>query len=841
MRGTADYAGALALRGEAHRRPRRGVHAPRPARRDRDARASTESLTGSLARPREAAGDLGLRDLVFRGRRWPDARGQVAWSERRLTWSGVRGGGGRRRDRPPGRPTFAEARPRYRPRGGGERRRPGAARGVFRQPRGAGARARGHAPLGGRGEGRGPEGAGSVEARLRLAPWPDEEVALGARASLAGGVLTFGELRAAGATLEARRRRRLARRCRVRGERQRHGRRHRAPAAHGAPRRGGLGGAGSFAGDVARTAAGRGFRRTVRLSRRRRRRAARRRGRRPGRAHRPPRCGWSTARRLAGRAAAVVQRTVDARLGCPRPREHPRGDRARGGSRACWTRTRRSSPGALKAEMAVRGTLRAPEVAGGSPAASCASARRSPLTAPAHLLVRGRGGSAWSRCACGAGRRSWPSRRAARRPGARGDVREPGLRRGGHRARLVPRPGRDAPRARVRAAGGPRRGGDAARGAAALRGLRLPRRRARGRLSRAARPRSRGGSQSRRTACARSSSRRRGGASSPTSSCGSSRRRWCAPGPAACRRDRAAHREGLLSRRRAARRARTAARPGLGAGRARARHVLAPGRRGRRCRTVRRCASPGARGGCGSRISGSRASSTASICPAPGTSTAGWDLRAEGAVEPRVLHAVLAGAGGGRRDGGAGVDPRRAVGRAGARGESHRERRLRQGPRAPGAARAALRARRAARGHPAGRRPRGDDRRRRVPRARQLCAGRGDGRRGGRGEARPRAVPGARPGGARAARAGPGAPRDRGPARLPGLHRRRRDRRRGAVRAPAPREGHRAQRHDDPRRGPGRGDRAVGADRRRHGRGHRLRGLGPPGRADLELAATGSW
>ena len=78
LRGTVGYAGALALTGELSARLENiAALAGRPAAAGGAARFEGE-ITGNWRAP-AAAGTLAVQDLVVGGRRWPQARGQVAW------------------------------------------------------------------------------------------------------------------------------------------------------------------------------------------------------------------------------------------------------------------------------------------------------------------------------------------------------------------------------------------------------------------------------------------------------------------------------------------------------------------------------------------------------------------------------------------------------------------------------------------------------------------------------------------------------------------------------------------------------------------------------------------
>ncbi|HWR98441.1 MAG TPA: translocation/assembly module TamB domain-containing protein, partial [Candidatus Methanoperedens sp.] len=199
--GTVDYAGRMLLQGEVT-----AALGPLATFLDKPAVSGTARFSGKASGRWDApelAGDLALSAPVYRGRAWPDARGTVAWAGRRLSWSDVRVAAGRGALTLTGSADFSAPRPRYQV----EARAQAAE--LARLAPFAGKRVEpvlgldGTLRWEGSGSGADADGAGSLEAKLRLAPWPDEELALSVRATRAGGALAIDVLRLAGATLEA--------------------------------------------------------------------------------------------------------------------------------------------------------------------------------------------------------------------------------------------------------------------------------------------------------------------------------------------------------------------------------------------------------------------------------------------------------------------------------------------------------------------------------------------------------------------------------------------------------------------------------------------------------------
>ena len=89
LRGTVGATGALALKGELSSRLETiAALLGRPVAVAGVAHFEGE-ITGTWRDP-AASGSLAVRDLVAGGHRWPQARGQIAWGDGRLSWSRLR-------------------------------------------------------------------------------------------------------------------------------------------------------------------------------------------------------------------------------------------------------------------------------------------------------------------------------------------------------------------------------------------------------------------------------------------------------------------------------------------------------------------------------------------------------------------------------------------------------------------------------------------------------------------------------------------------------------------------------------------------------------------------------
>jgi hypothetical protein len=201
VRGSVDYGGKLALQGDLV-----VALGPLTALVGKPVASGTARFTGSVAGPwddPDASGVLALTAPALRGRRWPDARGTVSWTGRRLSWSDVRVAAGAGAITLSGSADLSEPRPRYRLDARAQ------AAEVARLAEFLGPRAEpvlgldGTLRWEGAGTGADAQGGGTLEATAALAPWPGEKLALQATASLAGGVLSLEALRLAGGTLEA--------------------------------------------------------------------------------------------------------------------------------------------------------------------------------------------------------------------------------------------------------------------------------------------------------------------------------------------------------------------------------------------------------------------------------------------------------------------------------------------------------------------------------------------------------------------------------------------------------------------------------------------------------------
>ena len=175
LRGTVGAEGGLALKGELSARLEKiAALAGRPDAAGGAARFEGE-ITGNWRIP-SLTGDLDVQGLVAGGHRWPQVRGQVAWANRRLSWSRLRVPVGEGDVTSAGEVDFSGGAPRYRidakVRALDPARLPAA-------PGGIAARVLGLAgTLQWQGVGTGVEasGSGRLATRFTIASWPGEEV-----------------------------------------------------------------------------------------------------------------------------------------------------------------------------------------------------------------------------------------------------------------------------------------------------------------------------------------------------------------------------------------------------------------------------------------------------------------------------------------------------------------------------------------------------------------------------------------------------------------------------------------------------------------------------------------
>lgn len=202
LRGTVAYAGGLALGGELSARLENvAALAGRPGIVAGNAQVAVE-VTGSWRDP-AASGSISVRNPVVVGRRLPPASGQVGWRRGRLAWSGLQlpvGTGGVSID---GEADFSGGTPRYRV--VAEARDLDPVR-LALFPAGVAGRIDGLAGKlhwEGSGVGREAVGSGGLGARFAIRSWPGEPVTFEVDAALGGGILSVGSFRVATRALEA--------------------------------------------------------------------------------------------------------------------------------------------------------------------------------------------------------------------------------------------------------------------------------------------------------------------------------------------------------------------------------------------------------------------------------------------------------------------------------------------------------------------------------------------------------------------------------------------------------------------------------------------------------------
>ena len=186
LRGTAGYAGVLALKGELSARLENiAALVGRPAAAAGAARFEGE-ITGNWRAP-TGTGTLAVQDLAVGGRRWPQVRGQVAWGGGRLSWSRLRLPVGEGDVTAAGEVDYSGGALRYRI--DAEARAVDLAR-LPAAPGGIASRVLGLAgTLHWEGSGTGAEasGSGRLATKFTVASWPGEEVSFEAAASLDRG------------------------------------------------------------------------------------------------------------------------------------------------------------------------------------------------------------------------------------------------------------------------------------------------------------------------------------------------------------------------------------------------------------------------------------------------------------------------------------------------------------------------------------------------------------------------------------------------------------------------------------------------------------------------------
>jgi len=201
LRGTASYAGVLALKGELSARLEKiAALAGRPTAAAGAARFEGE-ITGSWRAP-AGTGTLTVQDLAVGGRRWPQVRGQVTWGGSRLSWSRLRLPVGEGDVSTAGEVDYSGGALRYRI--DAEARAVDLAR-LPAAPGGIASRVLGLAgTLHWEGLGTGAEasGSGRLATKFTIASWPGEEVSFEAAASLDRGTVSFTSLHGATRSLD---------------------------------------------------------------------------------------------------------------------------------------------------------------------------------------------------------------------------------------------------------------------------------------------------------------------------------------------------------------------------------------------------------------------------------------------------------------------------------------------------------------------------------------------------------------------------------------------------------------------------------------------------------------
>ncbi len=201
LRGTADVAGVLALKGELSARLEKLAELTgRPAAAAGAARF-VGGITGTWSEP-ALSGSLTVQDLVVSGRRWPQARGRVGWGGGRLSWSELRLPVGEGEVISAGAAEFSAGAVRYRldveARAVDPARLPIAAGKLAAQVHGLS----GTLHWEGSGAGAAASGSGRLATKFSVASWPGGEVALEAAAALEHGGVSVSAFRAASRTLE---------------------------------------------------------------------------------------------------------------------------------------------------------------------------------------------------------------------------------------------------------------------------------------------------------------------------------------------------------------------------------------------------------------------------------------------------------------------------------------------------------------------------------------------------------------------------------------------------------------------------------------------------------------
>jgi hypothetical protein len=201
LRGTVDYAGDLALKGELTARLEKvAALVGRPGAAGGAARFEG-AITGNWRDP-AAAGTIALRELVVGGRGWPQARGQVGWGGGRLSWSRLQLEVGAGAVTTGGVADFSGGALRY--------RIDAEARDADLAKLAAVSGSVADRLLGlagtlhweGSGTGAGASGSGSLATRFTVASWPGEEVVVEAEATLDRGSLSVSSFRGATRSLE---------------------------------------------------------------------------------------------------------------------------------------------------------------------------------------------------------------------------------------------------------------------------------------------------------------------------------------------------------------------------------------------------------------------------------------------------------------------------------------------------------------------------------------------------------------------------------------------------------------------------------------------------------------
>jgi autotransporter translocation and assembly factor TamB len=194
LRGTASYAGVLALKADLSARLE--TLAALAGRTVGGIARFDGELTGSWRAP-AASGTLAVQDLLAGGQRWPQVRAQVSWGGGRLSWSRLHLPLGEGELTSSGEVDFSGGAPRYRldaeARAAELSRLPAVPDGIASRALGVS----GNLHWEGVGAGAEAVGSGRLQTRFTFSPWPGEEVVGETAASLEHGLISITSFRGA--------------------------------------------------------------------------------------------------------------------------------------------------------------------------------------------------------------------------------------------------------------------------------------------------------------------------------------------------------------------------------------------------------------------------------------------------------------------------------------------------------------------------------------------------------------------------------------------------------------------------------------------------------------------